>query len=74
MVSNIRAKPDKWRFVLGDPTDVLGVIDALWTTHRRHGTDDGEAPMGMAQEEADAAVHLAITLVRWFAGGAFSRE
>lgn len=73
MLSAIRDKPDKFRFVLGEPTDVLGVAGALWKTHRRHGTDDREAPMGMAQDEADAAVHLALTLVRWFAGGGFTR-
>ncbi|MBJ7331301.1 MAG: hypothetical protein JHC95_15515 [Solirubrobacteraceae bacterium] len=61
----------KWTFVLGEPEDAMAPASAMWKAHRRHGTDDREAPMGMSQEEADAAVHLALTLVRWFAGGAF---
>jgi hypothetical protein len=73
MMGAIKANPHMWTFVLGRPEDVLGPAGLLWENHRRHGTDDREAPMGMSQAEADAGVHLAITLVRWFAGGAFSR-
>jgi hypothetical protein len=72
MLGQIRANPGAYSFVLGQPEDVLGPAGLLWENHRRHGTDDRTAPMGMRQEEADAGVHLAITLVRWFAGGAFT--
>jgi len=38
----------------------------IWTNHFRHGTQ----PRGdNTLEEADAAVHLAIPLVRYFVGG-----
>jgi hypothetical protein len=30
-------------------------------------------PEAVSREEADAAVHLALTLVRWFSSGAFAR-
>ena len=60
--------------MLGSAADVLGPAQMLWETHRRHGTDEREAPMGMSQAEADAGVYLALTLVRWFAGGGFSRS
>jgi hypothetical protein len=73
MIRAIEAKPGKWTFVLGDPDEILGPARLLWETHRRHGTDDREAPMGMSADEADAGVHLGLTLVRWFASGAFKR-
>lgn len=73
MIRAIRDAPQKFAFVLGEVEAVLPVMEAMWTTHRRHGTDDREAPMGMSPEEADATVHLAITLVRWLTSGAFSR-
>jgi hypothetical protein len=37
----------------------------------RHGTDDESVPLNASPQEADAALHLAITLVRYFAGGLF---
>jgi hypothetical protein len=73
MLAVVRDAPQKFVFELGEPGDVLPVMKALWTTQRRHGTDDEDVPMGMSQAEADAAVHLAITLVRWFVAGAFRR-
>jgi hypothetical protein len=68
----IRDKPEKWTFVLGDPVNVADVCDLLWTAQLdRHGTDDDSIPLDVSLEQADAAVHLAITLVRFFAGGLF---
>jgi hypothetical protein len=74
MLRAIKDAPHKFRFALGDPSAVVPVMEAMWTTHVRHGTDDREAPMGMSPEEADAAVYLALTLVRWFAGGTVTRS
>jgi hypothetical protein len=73
MIGVVRDAPQKFVFVLGDADVIVLVMKAMWSTHRRHGTDDRSAPMGMSQDEADAAVHLALTLVRWFAGGGFTR-
>lgn len=72
IVRDLRAKPDKWEFELGDVDLVIAMSDRLWTTHIRHGTDvrprtDHTLP------EADAALHLAIALVRFFSGGLVRR-
>lgn len=72
MIRAVQDKPAKWSFTLGDPLTVVASMKLLWQGHRRHGTDDREAPMGMSQVEADAGVHLALTLVRWFASEAFA--
>jgi hypothetical protein len=68
IVRDMRAKPDKWEFELGGIQVVIDTIGALWEAQLRHG--DEAAPVSETQEEADAAVHLAITLVRWFTSGA----
>jgi hypothetical protein len=69
---DMRAKPEKWEFELGaDVQIVIDMISTLWENQRRHG--DEEAPLSETQEQADAAVHLAITLVRWFTSGAIRR-
>jgi hypothetical protein len=65
------ANPNRWTFELGDIQLVVGLISALWETQLRHG--DETAPISETQEEADAAVHLALTLVRWFTTGAVRR-
>lgn len=74
IVPAMRDAPTKWTFTLGDPSTVASMAGAVWySQHDRHGTDDPEAPIDVSPEEADAAVHLAISLVRIFAGGHFQR-
>ncbi len=73
MIKALDDAPQKFTFILGEPEDVLPVMKALWKTQLRHGTDDHAVATGMTHDEADAAVHLALTLVRWFSGGAFAR-
>jgi hypothetical protein len=73
MIRAIESNPAAFTFALGAPEDVLPPARLLWQTHRRHGTNDREAPMGMSQQEADAGVHLALTLVRWFTSSVFAR-
>jgi hypothetical protein len=69
MLREMRDKPEKWRFVLGSTETVADMCETLWRGQPdRHGTDDETAPMHASPEEADAAVHLAIALVRFFAG------
>jgi len=67
MLHDMRAKPSKWTFVLGDLDLIIAMADRVWTEHFRHGTDQRRDDHTL--EEADAAVHLAIPLVRYFAGG-----
>lgn len=69
---DMRANPEEWAFELGDVRVVIDVLSALWEGQRRHGDED--APLSETQEQADAAVHLALTLVRWFTSGAIRRD
>jgi hypothetical protein len=68
MIGDMKASPGKWSFVLddGDVGKVIAMCETLWKNHYRHGTqlrDDHTL------READAAVHVAIPLVRYFSGG-----
>ena len=66
-----------WRFVIGSDSDtietVLDMISMLWDgqTSRHGGVHQTreETP-----EEAEAALHLAATLVQWFISGAVRRS
>ncbi|HWK26355.1 MAG TPA: hypothetical protein VNS09_07335 [Solirubrobacter sp.] len=69
--ADVRDQPGMWTFALGDAQVVVDMISALWETQLRHG--DEAAPYSETQEEADAAVALALTLVRWFTIGAIRR-
>ena len=66
MIRDLNAKPEKWAFALGDVQTVITMAEALWSNHFRHGTQQRD---DHTLAEADAAVHLAIPLVRYFAGG-----
>jgi len=67
MLSAMRAKPEKWTFALGDLDLIIGMAGRVWTEHMRHGTDQRRTDHTL--QEADAALHLAIPLVRYFSGG-----
>jgi hypothetical protein len=75
MLGQMRATQDKWRIALKPMqgtavADLLGMLELLWTAQLdRHGTADPEAPLSVSQGEAEAAVHLALTLVHWFQAG-----
>ena len=73
MIGALRNQTGKWKVALHHPDslcqteDFVGMMDLLWKgQHDRHGTGDTDAPLDVAQEEAEAAVHLAVTLVQWF--------
>lgn len=70
MIRDLRAKPATWRFALGDVELVIAMSERLWTSHIRHGTGPRTAHTAA---EADTALHLAIPLVRFFAGGLVTR-
>jgi hypothetical protein len=70
VIHDMRAKTDKWTFALGDLGLVIDMADRIWTEQFRHGTQE------RAQHslfEADAALHMAIPLVRYFVGGLVAR-
>ena len=62
----MKEKRSKWTFALGDLDVVIEMTERLLTNRFRHGTQiRGENTL----KEADAAVHLAIPLVKFFVGG-----
>lgn len=74
VIRDIRAKPSKWEVTLDSATseNVADLADLIWKGQAdRHGSHDESIPLVVSQQEADAAVHLAIPLVRLFAGGHF---
>jgi hypothetical protein len=53
---------------------VLGLCQALWKGHHdRHG-GDANAPQSVGQEDAEAAVQIAVFLVHGFATGMIARR
>lgn len=71
MIIALRDKPSKWTAVLGTVEATADMMDQLWTSQLdRHGTDDETVALTVSEEEAEASVHLALTLVHWFRSGA----
>lgn len=76
IVRALRDKPEKWTVVLDGASveQVARMGEMIWKGQLdRHGTDDPEAPLNVSQDEADAAVHIAISLTRLFASGGVTR-
>ena len=79
MIAEIRDCPDQFTTRL-NPSSPLGSMDVvrqmlslLWKSQwDRHGVDD-DAPLTVSQQEAEDALALAVTLVRWFDTGAVYR-
>jgi hypothetical protein len=76
VINDLRAKPDKWVVNLKHPTPdrqaetVADMLDLVWKGQSdRHGDPDPSAPISVSQEQAEAAVHLAVTVVQWFNTG-----
>jgi hypothetical protein len=77
IIPALRAAPSKWRVVLRpssgpDPVETVAhMCELFWKSQRdRHGVIDESVPLNVSLEEAQAAVHLATTLVQWFTSGA----
>jgi hypothetical protein len=50
------------------------MMRVLWKSQLdRHGTDNEAVPIEVSKDEAETALHLAITLVHWFTSGAVTR-
>jgi hypothetical protein len=46
------------------------MMELLWRgQHDRHGTGADDSPTDVSQEEAEAAVQIAVLLVQWFRTG-----
>ena len=49
---------------------IRGMLELLWKSQvDRHGTPDATAPLSVTQGQAEAAFHLALTLVQFFTAG-----
>lgn len=73
MIPALRDKPEKWDVVLAarpefDQVQVIRLMaELLWQGHTdRHGAAN---PRPVTQDQAEAAVHLAVVLVQWFTAG-----
>jgi hypothetical protein len=54
---------------------VVALLELVWKSQLdRHGTADPDVPLSVTHAEAEAAVHLAATLVQWFVTGAVARR
>ncbi len=76
IIKALRDKPEKWEVNLTEatPEQVTEMAAMLWQSQfDRHGTHDESVPLNVSQDQADAAVHIAIALVRMFAGGHIQR-
>jgi hypothetical protein len=79
IIGIMKATGDRWKLALqpttGDAVNhVVSMMQLLWKSqYDRHGTPDPSAPLSVGREEAEAAVHLALTLTHWFESGAVSR-
>jgi hypothetical protein len=72
LIGDLRSTPARWTVTLesADSNQVADLAAMIWTSQLdRHGTDDESAPLSVSQEEADAALYLALGLVRLFSGG-----
>ena len=49
------------------------MIALLWHNHERHARSNGQI-LDLSQEEAEAAINLAVTLVQWFTSGLVKRR
>ena len=75
IIRAIRDRPAKWTVVLdkASPGQIADMADLIWKGPvDRHGSDDPNAPLAVTQEEADAAFHIALGLVRIFVSGAIT--
>lgn len=55
-------------------TTLLNMLQTVWQNHDRHVSLGGQPPEPVPQEEAEAVVFLAITLVQWFERGFVTRR
>jgi hypothetical protein len=79
VIGALRDKPAKWAVGLKHPEPerqvlvLADMLDLVWKGQTgRHGDPDPSAPISVSQEQAEAAVHLAVTVVHWFNTGVVS--
>lgn len=73
MIRNLRDAPQNWTNEIGTIDSLADRLAAIWTRQPRHGTDDPIEIKMVTPEFATAAVHEALTIVRWLMSGAVRR-
>jgi len=75
IIADLRAAPHKWTVQLNHPSHeaqvraVADCLDLVWKGDLRHGTPDEATPVALTLQEAEAALHLSLTMVKWFRDG-----
>ena len=73
-IAAMKVKPEKWVTEIGDVDTVLRMLESVWQSQSdRHGTDEVTRPLNVTQQEAEAALHLALALVHLFRTKAIRR-
>ena len=73
-IAAMRLKPSKWKTEIGDVDTVIRMLEAVWGSQTdRHGSGEKNRPPNVTQREAEAALHLAVTLVQLFRTKAIRR-
>lgn len=83
-ITALRQSPTKWRITLASEVErddwpvglhaVLRMMQALWLgQHDRHGDSDETKPGEVDPDEAEAALHISLTLVQLFRSGVVQR-
>ncbi len=74
VIAAMRLKPSKWKTEIGDVDTVIRMLEAVWGSQTdRHGSGEKNRPPNVTQREAEAALHLAVTLVQLFRTKAIRR-
>jgi len=76
VIAALRDKPSKWAVGLNHPDPerqvliLADMLDLVWKGQSdRHGDPDPNTPLSVTLEQAQTAVHLAVTMVQWLTTG-----
>jgi hypothetical protein len=78
VADELKSAPQRWRLVLENASIIGGVstveamLRLMWPNPDRH--QDGTAKRKPTQAEAEAVVHLAVTIVQWARSGVLVRR
>lgn len=80
VIRDMRVAPANWRVELHHPNreeqtlDFVQVLDLIWKGQLRHGDPRPDIPLDVTLPEAEAALHLAIPVVKLFRDGTVRRS
>jgi len=75
VIRDMRAAPQKWLVGLhhsdreAQTLAVVQTLELVWKGQLRHGDPRPDVPLDVTPPEAEAALHLAIAMVKWFRDG-----